>query len=247
MKTIIPFLLLFVGSASFPEKIFSQEKRSAFWFGELHAGWQVTLNDRPFNAQIKPGYESTPFDSSKRYSAFFKNQVPVDMLLGINNRKGLQFQLGVSYYTLHVALSNPPDNVGNEECLFGKAGILSAKASALIDYASINGDVYNARFQLMGGFSTGLIVPLSMRMNDVTVKHFGISSFQKNMVWTLGLELLLNININKHWYVANAAGFTFPIEGNIGKIQMKSSSTYSAGDVIKINSFKVSTGIGIRF
>ena|ERR1022692_3340973 len=247
MKKLILFFIVIFPPFCFATKSYSQEKKGVFWFGELHAGLQSTLNDRPLVAQIKTGYESKPFDSSKHYSAYFKNQVPIEMTVGLNNKKGFQFQLDASYYPMKAALSNPPDVSGNDEYLFGNAQMLSLKTSALIDYASINGDASKSRFHFMSGISTGVLMPLSMQMNDATAKHFGIGTFQKNIVWNVGLELILNIDISKYVYVANTAGFMFPLLGNMGQMQMQSNSAYSSGDPVKINSFKISTGIGIRF
>lgn len=247
MIKIFLFLLAFAASVCFPTTSYSQEKKAVYWFGELHAGWQATLNDRPLSAQLNPGSEAKPFDSSKHYLAYFKNQVPVEMTVGFNNRKGFQFQLGVSYYSMNVALSNPPGVSGNEEYLFGNAGMFSAKVCGMIDYASLGSNRGSGRFHFIAGFSTGVTLPLSVRLDEATAKHFGIGSFQKSVVWTAGLELLMNIAISRHWYIANSVGFIFPIAGNIGQMQMQNNSAYSAGDPVKINSFKISTGIGIRF
>ncbi|HLK29646.1 MAG TPA: hypothetical protein VKT28_13805 [Puia sp.] len=247
MKTTIQFFFFLFAPFCFITKSYSQETRSFSWFGELHTGWQATLNDRPLVAQIKTGYESKPFDSSKHYAAYFKNQVPIEVTVGINNKKGFQFQLDASYYSMKVALSNPPDVSGDEEYLFGNADMLSLKASAFLDYASLNGDVSKSRFHFMSGVTTGVIIPLSMQMNDATAKHFGISSFQKNIVWIAGFQFLLNIDINKNLYVPNSAGFVFPISGNMGQMQMQNNSGYTSGEPVKINSFKISTGIGFRF
>src|SRR5450755_2845096 len=118
MKKTILYFLIIILAFCFATKSYSQEKKGFFWFGELHAGLQATLNDRPLNAQIKAGYESKPFDSSRHYSAYFKNQVPIEMTVGLNNKKGFQFQLDASYCSMKAALSNPPDVSGNEEYLF---------------------------------------------------------------------------------------------------------------------------------
>jgi len=227
-------------------KSYSQEKKEVSWFGELHVGLQATLNDRPLIAQIKTGYESEPFDSSKHYSAYFQNQVPIEMTVGLNNKKGFLFQLDASYYSMRIALSNPPDVSKNEEYLFGTANMLSLKTSAFLDYISIGGNVSKSRFHFMSGISTGIIFPMSIQMNDATAKHFGISSFQKNSVWTAGFQVLLNIDISKKFYIANNAGFVFPIVGNMGQMRMQNNSGYISGDPVKINSFKISTGIGVR-
>jgi len=245
MKKIITFF--FFISLCFIAISYSQEKKAALWFGELHTGLQATLNDRPLIAQIKTGYESKPFDSSKHYAAYFKNQVPIEMTFGFNNKKGLQLQFDASYYSMKIALSNPPDIAGDEEYLFGTADILSLKTSAFLDYASINGAVSKSRFRFMSGITTGVIIPLSIQMNDATAKHFGINSFQKNIVWVAGFQLLLNIDIVKNLYMVNNAGFVFPVCGNIGQMQIQNNSGYISGNPVKINSFKISTGIGIRF
>lgn len=245
MKKII--LLLVIASVCFSATTFSQESKPVSWFGELHVGWQATLNDRPLTAQIKEGYESKPFDSSKHYAAYFKNQIPVEISIGLNNHKGFQFQAGISYYQMKIALSNPPDVPGNEDYLFGNSNMLSLKTSAFIDYASLNTDAGSGRLHLMGGFSTGVIVPLSVKLDDATAAHFGISSFQKKIVWTAGIELLLNIDISRRIYIANASGFVFPIAGNMGKMMMQKNSIYSSGDPVKINALHISTGMGMRF
>ncbi|HVM87986.1 MAG TPA: hypothetical protein VMT76_07335 [Puia sp.] len=225
---------------------FSQQDKWS-WFGEIHAGWQATLNAYPYTAQIKPGYENKPFDSSLHYSAFFKNQVPVQLIIGTNTHKGLQFQFSAAYYSMKMALSNPPDVSANENYLFAQSDITALRAYGLIDYHSLFSESSNSKLHFLSGISAGAIIPLNANLDLATKEHFGIESFKKNVAWNLGLDFIMNIDMSRRIYIANSLNAVIPIAGNMGEIQMKNNSLYSAGSPVKITSLTLYTGIGFRF
>ena len=236
-------LLLLLSSST---TCFSQNKNGLTWYGEVHAGWQATLNAFPYSAQLKEGFENKPLDSAKHYAAYFKNQVPVELTVGADNGKGLRCQFSANYFSMKMALSNPPDVQGNEEYLLADAHIISTKVHVLMDYSSLSGpSTSNVHF--IGGLWTGLTIPLAMQMNTITTNHFGISTFQKNIVWDAGLELILNIDFSKKFYIANSMSFALPVSGNFGEIKMQNNSSYTAGDPVKTTSFSITSGIGMHF
>jgi hypothetical protein len=241
MKKIFSISFFITLSAS----CFSQEKQIS-WFGEIHAGWQATLNEYPYTAQIKSGYENKPFDSSLHYAAFFKNQIPVQAVVGLNNGKGLQYQFSATYFAMKMALSNPPDISGNENYLFATSHILGLRGHILLDYSSLFKESKKSRLHLLSGISAGVVIPLDARLDEVTANHFGIQSFKRNIVWNLGLDFMLNIDLSKHFYITNHLNAVIPIAGNIGEIKMQSNSSYAAVNVLKITSLTISTGIGFR-
>jgi len=247
MKRLIFFLLPFIISQGSVFQIFSQVGHGISWYGELHAGFQATLNDHSYTAQIKSGYEGIPFDSSEHYAAYFKNQIPVEALLGMDNGKGFQFQIQLGYYGARMALSNPPQLPSNTAYQFGRVAILAGNVSALIDFGALSAATgTRQRIHFLSGISTGLSMPISFQMNQATAKHFGIGSFQSNLTWTAGLDFRLNVDISRRFYIANAAGLSFALAGNTGKLLMQANSQYIATDPIKTDIFIISTGIGFH-
>ncbi len=234
-------LLLFLSTTCL-----SQNKNGLNWYGELHAGWQATLNAYPYSAQLKQGFENKPLDSSKHYAAYFKNQLPIELAIGLDNNKGFRFQFSANYYSMKMALSNPPNVQDDEQYLLANAQIITTKVHALMDYSSLSGPS-TSTVHFISGLWTGITMPIGMEMNTVTTNHFGIISFQKNIVWTVGLELILNIDISKKFYLANCMSFALPVSGNFGKLIMQDNSSYTAGDPVKTTSFSLSSGIGMHF
>src|SRR5579862_4824959 len=233
--------LLFLSTSSF-----SQSKSEPSWYSEVHAGWQTTLNAFPYSAQLKQGFTNKPLDSSGHYAAYFKDQLPIEITVGMDGRNGFKCQFTASYYSMKIALNNPPDVQDNEEYLLANAHLLSMKTHLLMDYSSLGGSGTN-NIHFIGGMWTGITIPVSMNMNAATTNHFGIGSFQKNMVWTTGLELILTIDISKKFYITNAMSFEVPISGNFGQIKMQDNSSYTAGDPVKTTSFSLLSGVGMHF
>ena len=248
MKKNIFFLLpFFVMSFSHLNGI-SQKAKALSWFGELHGGFQSTLNDQTYSAQIRSGYVEKGYDSSEHYSAYFNNQMPVEIALGFQNQRGLRILFSGSYYQIKMALSNPLQVSGYHEYQFGHSAIFTFKSSAYLDYSAIDALASEkSKVHFMTGFSTGLIIPVSAQLNESTAKHFGIASFNRHIVWTAGIELLLNIDISKRLYIANALGLSVPISGSLGQLQMQNNAAYTAGKPVKPDEFKISTGMGIHF
>ncbi|MBS1667370.1 MAG: hypothetical protein JST58_08340 [Bacteroidetes bacterium] len=248
MKKLIFFLLPFFALCAFHLNGFSQKAKALSWFGELHGGFQSTLNDQTYSAQIRSGYVEKGYDSSEHYSAYFNNQVPIEIAVGFQNKKGLRILFSGSYYQIKMALSNPPQVTGYQEYQFGKAAIFTFKSAAYLDYSAIDALANEkSKVHFMTGFSTGLIIPVSTQLNEATATHFGIASFDRRIVWTAGIELLLNIDISKRLYIANALGLSFPISGSLGQLQMQNNAAYTAGKPVKPDELKISTGMGIRF
>ncbi|MBS1915291.1 MAG: hypothetical protein JST87_03380 [Bacteroidetes bacterium] len=225
---------------------YSQDNVGKFsWYGEIHSGLQATLNDNPYTAQIKPGYDTKPFDSSRYYSAYFKNQLPVELVIGAKNKKGLQYQFNAAYYVARMALSNTVGQTSGGDYLLGKAHLIALSAFALLDYNMLNGN-YKSKIHFMGGVGPNIIIPANISLDPATSSHFGISAFEKNISFNVDLKIVLNIDINEHFYVANSLAFTIPVSGNMGKIQMSDNSAYSTQNPVKTNSIALTTGIGFH-
>ena len=58
---------------------------------------------------------------------------------------------------------------------------MSMKAHVLMDYSSLSGSS-TSNVHFIGSLWTGLSIPVDMKMNSITTNHFGIISFQKNIV-----------------------------------------------------------------
>jgi len=145
-----------------------------------------------------------------------------------------------------MTLSNPQDVESDEAYLLANTHILSMKTLVMIDYSSLGGK-NSSKIHFIVGMLAGLTIPVGMNMNSVTTNHFGISSFQKNAVWTTGLEVTLNIDISKKFYITNSMSFEVPVSASFGQIKMQDNSSYIAGDPVKTTAFNLFSGIGMHF
>jgi hypothetical protein len=243
MKALAIFLVLLCPIIT----CFPQDSSKFQWIGEVHSGWQATMNEYPYTAQIKAGLENKAYDTSIHYSAFFRNQVPIQVMFGLNNRKGLQILFSATYFTMRMALSNPPDIAGGENYHFGQAHLLSLRVHGLIDYNTLFGQTNKGMVHFMSGISAGETIPYYVKLSNSTAEHFGIESFQCHTDWTLGIDFMVNIDLSKHLYIANTVNATIPIAGNLGNIQMQSGSSYQSGKPVSISNFSLFSGLGWRF